>query len=1004
DSFTSEFIRQHGRGDADLDLCRGCDGYNGAPQFRCRDCHGGAMYCQTCIVARHQDNPLHRVYYWTDGHFVKTPLAQLGLKIQLGHTRGSRCSAPDRAKQGFVVIHVNGIHEVNVSFCGCEHSREAGTPEIQVLRAKWFPATHEIPHTCATMEVLDLFHQTVVEAKTSMYHFYAILEKLTNNMGIKPPDRYHEWIRMCREYGHCLLLLQGGQVTAYDSMGVAGIKPGALAIVCPACPRPGVNLDDDWEAASEEDMHLYTWYLALDACFRLKRRLVSNELRDAPLASGSAYMLVDPPFREYLLSVTDQKEMSTCSGLAALDFANTKFSRGYATTGVAMGVCARHEFVQPNGVGDLQRGERFANVDYVFSCIMGHLHPRLRKLVSYDIACIWSKDLVRRCAEDLPPLQRLTLILKFLRFAIPKMHIHSHNVKCQNEFSLNLTKGSAQVDGEGIERPWWWIAGIAAATREMGPGSRHDLLDLLWSYWNWQKLIGLMALLRRRRDRGEPELEQQKEAFEAFSKEQVEHVPAWKKMVHDFEDDPTARNPYELTITGLTEAQVRLRFTEEEAAEAARGAATWHDVTPSKFLVLGLDIEAEQRRVRVQAELKKAGTAGMQIDLTNQRTALNRRITRFRKLQSTYTPAALQALGENQSIKEDVLVEDMPLMLPSALTPQQRQTCKPGLADMEALLRNAQCRTALARLRNQLHIKSRLLTYKKSHSRHQGANTRARTIVARNESKIRLHSEKYQVAWEAIRLLSDDGDPDKVGWQILKKDDIRCMEDEEDLRKKEEQRQAQKTRKRKRDEDLRALGVQQPPDSDNEFEVDGPVDKVPENRRQVSWIWRIGGALGRDDELEEALRIEWCKSYARVRRWTEELALLDVERMRVGRSFEFEARRWDDRRRSIPFVIRSQEVEGAIAYAKRQAAMFRDLRRRGEVTWTEEKLARGKKRARNAPTFRDLEAAGRMDEESERERRLEEEEREREEEERELVQAEVAVEDEFLLGGDGDED
>jgi hypothetical protein len=51
-------------------------------------------------------------------------------------------------------------------------------------------------------------------------------------------------------------------------------------------------------------------------------------------------------------------QMSTCSGLAALDYANTKFSRGYAATGVGMGVCARHEFVLPNAVGDLQKGER----------------------------------------------------------------------------------------------------------------------------------------------------------------------------------------------------------------------------------------------------------------------------------------------------------------------------------------------------------------------------------------------------------------------------------------------------------------------------------------------------------------------------------------------------------------------------------------------------------------------------------------------------------------------
>ena len=50
--------------------------------------------------------------------------------------------------------------------------------------------------------------------------------------------------------------------------------------------------------------------------------------------------------------------MSTCSGLAALDHANSKFSRGYATTGVGVSMCARHEFILKNGVGDLQKGER----------------------------------------------------------------------------------------------------------------------------------------------------------------------------------------------------------------------------------------------------------------------------------------------------------------------------------------------------------------------------------------------------------------------------------------------------------------------------------------------------------------------------------------------------------------------------------------------------------------------------------------------------------------------
>lgn len=74
--------------------------------------------------------------------------------------------------------------------------------------------------------------------------------------------------------------------------------------------------------------------------------------------------MVDPePYQEYLLTIMDQDEMSTCTGLAALDYANTKFSKGYAQTGLGMCVCARHEMVGKNAAGALQKGERY--VDYL---------------------------------------------------------------------------------------------------------------------------------------------------------------------------------------------------------------------------------------------------------------------------------------------------------------------------------------------------------------------------------------------------------------------------------------------------------------------------------------------------------------------------------------------------------------------------------------------------------------------------------------------------------------
>ncbi|KAJ7194873.1 hypothetical protein GGX14DRAFT_333182, partial [Mycena pura] len=578
------------------------------------------------------------------------------------------------------------------------------------------------------------------------------------------------------QYGHLLLLKRGGR--GHDPSGVWATSSGELAICCPVCPRPGVNLPENWESAPPEDRCRYVLFLALDACFRLKRRMVSSQLKDPGLGTGWAYMVEWAPYREYLLTVTDQEEMSTCSGLAALDYTNTKFSRGYSSTGVGMGVCACHEFVQPNGVGDLQRGERFANMDYIFASLLRHLHPRLRKILSYDIVCQWWINLKERLLL-LPPLMRLNLVLELYRFVVPKMHIHGHTMACQVLYSLNLVPGSGQTDGEGIERPWAMIGGVAASTRNSGPGARADALDFHWNFWNWSKFVGIPALLRRRLDMARDELTKHKETFETFTAQQVDRVPVWKAQVDAYEANSTLKNLYEATVKGLTETQVRLRLEEEEKKEASVGVPRVHEVSPSAFITMALDLEDQQRRVRVQVELKRAKSTAMQISIRSLRRKLDADIERLRGLQATFSPVSLVAL-RSLNLPPETRSEDVPLFLPSALTETQRAGggCMSRLLEIEKQLRDAQCRTSLALLRNQLTIKSRFLIYKKNHSRHQARNTRSRTIVARNESKIRLHSEKYQVAWRALVAIAN-GAEGQVGWARLRKADICCMVDPE---------------------------------------------------------------------------------------------------------------------------------------------------------------------------------------------------------------------------------
>ena len=58
-----------------------------------------------------------------------------------------------------------------------------------------------------------------------------------------------------------------------------------------------------------------------------------------------------------LLIPTDQ--INTCSSkFNAVSQAYTKYTRGYAVTGIGGVDCARHSFKRPNGVVDLQKGER----------------------------------------------------------------------------------------------------------------------------------------------------------------------------------------------------------------------------------------------------------------------------------------------------------------------------------------------------------------------------------------------------------------------------------------------------------------------------------------------------------------------------------------------------------------------------------------------------------------------------------------------------------------------
>jgi hypothetical protein len=129
-------------------------------------------------------------------------------------------------------------------------------------------------------------------------------------------------------------------------------------------------------------------------------------------------------------------------------------------------------------------------MDYIHGSLTRHVHVKLPLIISYDIACQWSKNVIERL-KKLPPLVRFDLTLCFVSFVIPKLHILGHLIKCQEKHSLNFTAGAGQTDAEGIERVWAGLGGVATSIKEMGPGSHHDTLEDHISYWNWGKIVGM---------------------------------------------------------------------------------------------------------------------------------------------------------------------------------------------------------------------------------------------------------------------------------------------------------------------------------------------------------------------------------------------------------------------------------------------------------------------------------------------------------------------------------
>ncbi|KAJ7486367.1 hypothetical protein B0H11DRAFT_1721743 [Mycena galericulata] len=431
DPAARRLLRLKGRGAWWSNGCARCG--DRTPNWRCQDCFGNRMLCTACMIEKHRDEPLHLFEEWEEDYFHPRTTRDLGLRFQIGHPAGQDCpfvhlARPTKKKKhevekGFVVLHDNAIHILDVDFCGCPGSPSEAD---QLFNIGWYPATPKEPSTAATLSLLRRFHKLNLQARLPAYDFYNTLVLLTNAAGlIKVPNRLPQFMNIVREYRHLQMCKRAGR--GHDPEGIAGTPAAGLAIPCRACPHPGINLPEGWEEASPEIAWIYRMLLSQDANFKMKGRDRSSRAKDPTLGPGWAYMVASDAYLQFLVKHIDEDEISHCVSFAALWSANNKRAKGLRASGIGSVSCSRHELFRPLGTGDLQKGERYSNMDYIFfSSLIGI--TLLTVVASYDIACQWGRNFWQR-AKTMPTNLQLPAWLEIL-FKVPKFHLPPHVKKC----------------------------------------------------------------------------------------------------------------------------------------------------------------------------------------------------------------------------------------------------------------------------------------------------------------------------------------------------------------------------------------------------------------------------------------------------------------------------------------------------------------------------------------------------------------------------------------------
>ena len=226
--------------------------------------------------------------------------------------------------------------------------------------------------------------------------------------------------------------------------------------------------------------------------------------------------------------------------------------------------------------------------------------------------------------------------------------------------------------------------------------------------------------------------------------------------------------------------------------------------------------------------------------------------------------------------------QNFPLWLPSQIGTQiPFNVC---LAELEWELRYSQAHNALNSLRKNLQMRAHLLKSKNQFVRGQSANTRARNVIATIQACVDASGDEYQAAHTALSSLG--ALMGKLDWRT------------------------------------RFLPLT---DADK-CKLTEVEPGMSEGKWKLSWIWKTTNVTGsaadmeKNEELQDSLHIEWCKSRVWAMQFREEVELLTEEMSRVLRFLTWQEQWWKTKGQ-LDMGGPATNSGGLHAYAERQAVL-----------------------------------------------------------------------------------